>query len=700
MTNPWAGGMNYPQFSDVDIDYDGDEDLFIFDRSSNQILIFIQEDDGQGPYYRFLYNARSLFPSEIRYRATMVDYDQDGNDDLFTYSPGGLAVYRNSGNSGSGIQWELREDLIESEYHNGVTNLYVSASDIPAIVDVDGDGDMDILTFHIGGLHMEYHQNQSMDIYGIPDSLVFLQKNQCWGKFREDQNTNSILLNDPDPPCQGGDISNPAKFLKHAGSSVLALDIDNSGVLDLVLGDVAYPNLNLLINGGTTVNSDSPMISVDNGFPSNTTPASVQLFPAPFWVDVDFDGVKDLIVSPNAKNISENEHSARFYRNNGSNNLPNFLYVEDDFLQNQMIDHGTGSIPTFADINEDGLLDLFVASFFQYKDVLDKKSAISYYLNTGTATAPEFTLIDNDFLNLSQQGYGLRIVPAFGDIDDDGDSDLLLGREDGSIVFYENYSTGSGAVFTTGTMNYPDNLGNPISATSYCSPQVFDLDKDGLLDLILGKKSGEIVFYKNIGDAQNPSFELTNPQLGGIDVQSFVPDGFATPHFFRIQNTTYLFVGDIDGELNFYQNIDGNLATGNTFELSSATHYGIDVGGYSSFYVGDLNNNGRLEMYVGQDLGGIHRFEHDPNSQSSLEEEFKDNLKIVPNPAKDEISIFLPGHTVHQLRILDTSGQLLIVQDQMNGSSTVDVGALASGLYLVQVELENGISVVERLVIR
>lgn len=59
----------------------------------------------------------------------------------------------------------------------------MSSSDIPALVDVEGDGDLDILTYHISGEHLEYHQNQSMELYGIPDSLEFVLKNQCWGRI-------------------------------------------------------------------------------------------------------------------------------------------------------------------------------------------------------------------------------------------------------------------------------------------------------------------------------------------------------------------------------------------------------------------------------------------------------------------------------------------------------------------------------------
>jgi hypothetical protein len=195
------------------------------------------------------------------------------------------------------------------------------------------------------------------------------------------------------------------------------------------------------------------MVSEDSNFPSNTTPANMQLFPAPFFVDVDFDDVKDLVVAANAKNISENESSIRFYKNIGTNSLPNFIYTAANLFQNEMIDHGTGSIPVFFDFDEDGLEDLFVANFYRYIHTLDKESTIAYYKNTGTSSAPEYTYIDYNFLNLDQQNFGLRSVPTFGDIDGDGDGDLFIGLENGTLAYYENMSIGSGAVFGTPILN-------------------------------------------------------------------------------------------------------------------------------------------------------------------------------------------------------------------------------------------------------
>ena len=73
----------------------------------------------------------------------MIDYDNDGRNDLFTYGIAGLKVYRNVGNATDGLQWELVSELLQTVVPNGNQHLYVSSSDIPAIVDVDFDGDID-----------------------------------------------------------------------------------------------------------------------------------------------------------------------------------------------------------------------------------------------------------------------------------------------------------------------------------------------------------------------------------------------------------------------------------------------------------------------------------------------------------------------------------------------------------------------------
>jgi len=687
---PWAGGLNYAQVSTIDIDFDGDSDLFVFDRSTDQFRIFKQVEINGSPAYEYAPMSYLLFPDDLRYRVQLQDYNQDGKKDIFTYGIGGMKVYKNIGNATEGLKWELASSLLYSDYNGANLNLYISSSDIPAIVDVENDGDLDILTFHIGGEHLQYHQNQSMDLYGNADSLIFVLKNECWGGFKEDVNSNSVILNDPTAPCAIGNVPDAQKGKleiekAHAGSTVLALDIDGSGVKDLILGDVAYANLNLLVNGGTAPNTNSLMISADVNFPSNSSPVSMQLFPAAFWEDVDFDGKKDLIVAPNAKNASENETSVMKYKNTGSNSNPNFVYETKSFLQSDMIEHGTASVPMLVDINNDGLLDLFISNYYSYKPTLSKYSRIAYYRNTGTSTEPRFTYIENDFLNLSTTNYGLKITPAFGDLDGDNKQDLLLGLENGTLVYYRNTSTGSNPTFANPVLNYTDNAGTVINVGQFAAPQLFDLNKDGKLDLIIGKKTGELVYYQNVGTTTNPQFELANSNLGGIDVATITPDGFPIPHFFRQQDTTYLLLGAYDGVIRFYDSIDLNLAIGSNFHLRKFNFLGMqkELGSFSACAVGDVDNDGNLNLFIGQDLGGVYHLEHtEGSSLGSIEIETEQTFVVYPNPFENEFII--ESTQIDFVEIFNLMGQKIAEQEIIQGENSFQTSNGNNGIYFLR----------------
>lgn len=706
---PWAGGLNNVQFSEIDYDFDGDMDLFIFDRSRDNIRLFEKYQQNGDWDYKAVAHAYSYFPDDLRNRVALVDYNQDGKNDIFTYGIGGVKVYKNTGSQVSGLSWELASNLVYSNYLGSITNLYVSSSDIPAYVDVDFDGDIDVLTFHIGGQRIEYHQNQSQELYGHSDSLVYELKNECWGHFIEDENTNSVHLNSTDSPCGNGNIDNPLREedlgegdFRHTGSTILALDMDDSGVYDLVLGDVAYGNMVLLMNGGSAPNTNSAMISQDVNFPSNTTPINMTLFPAAFFIDVDHDGIKDLIVGANAKGASQNEKSVYYYKNNGSNALPNFAFKSKNFLQGDMIDVGTGAIPIFVDQNGDGKEDLLVTQFYRYKESFSRECGFNLFRNTGSISVPFLTFVEQNYLNMTASTYGLRIVPTFGDMDNDGDQDMFLGLENGTIIYQENTAgSGNPLAFGAPVLNYQDSEGQVMNAGSYCFPQVFDLNNDGKLDLILGKKTGELMYYQNVGTLENPSFTLINPKLGEIDVATLTPDGYAAPHFFRYLDTTRLFLGSFDGKIRFYDDIDGNLNPTDTFHLISDFYKGINVEAYSSCWVNDIDNDGKLNLFVGGDLGGIFSLEHDPLSNLSLEEKIEEDFfQLFPNPANEQVTIALKfPTTLKQVELIDLHGRTTQIHIKEETPYDFSITNLPQGVYIVRIVTTDFISHTERLVV-
>lgn len=693
----WAGGLSHAQVSSIDYNFDGMSDLFIFDRSTNQIRLFETVDENGTKRYEYVYDSRSFFPADVRYRALMVDYNNDGKQDLFTYGIGGVKVYKNTGNMNDGLTWEVAEQVLESEYASGnINNLYVSSIDIPAYVDIDGDTDIDVLTFHLGGERVEYHKNLSMENYGNADSLEFKLMNECWGKFMESSQNNSIILNATDGFCGSPSISNPQKYLRHAGSTLLSLDLNNDNVMDLILGDVANSNLVELINGGTAPNQNSAMTSVDYNYPSNTTPTDLPIFPAAFFVDVDHDDIKDLIVGTNANGGSANRESIWYYKNIGTNNSPNFSFIEEDFLQGQMIENGKGSIPILVDLNNDGLKDLLISANHRYLDPLDKISQIQYYQNTGTAQQPEFTFISDDWLSLSTEGYGLRLHPAFGDLDNDGDQDMLLGTEAGKIHYYER--TGNGPTdFSLSQLNVTDDQGNPIDVFSYASPQLFDLNNDDLLDLVIGKRTAGIAYYENVGTANAPSWQLVSNDLGKVDMGTTIyPDNYTVPMFVRHNDTTHLFAGNRKGTIYYYTDIDDNIADGDTFNLASDIYANINASGYSAPFIDTIRDNNQYDMFLGTDLGGLWAYKADEFSDPFIAVESYNKtlpISVYPNPSQDGIFHVRIEDQQNELsvKVIDGLGRTVIPSKSVWGTSVIDLSKQAKGVYTILIQSDQRI---------
>ncbi|MBM3453361.1 MAG: T9SS type A sorting domain-containing protein, partial [Bacteroidetes bacterium] len=293
--------------------------------------------------------------------------------------------------------------------------------------------------------------------------------------------------------------------------------------------------------------------------------------------------------------------------------------------------------------------------------------------------------------------FGLRMVPSFGDLNNDGKKDIILGLENGTLCYLQNTSTGSVPTFSAPVVNYPDHLGQSISVGQFAAPQLFDLNDDGKLDLLIGKKTGEVLYYLNIGTISNPSFELMNSNLGNVDVSTQnSPDGFAFPHFFRHLDTTYLMVGSLEGSIYFYDSIDDNLTIGSTFRTISANFLNQEknIGGYSSCATGDLDNDSNLDLFIGQDLGGLFYLEHDSLSNLGLSQPLitLPKIHVFPNPSNDKITIssVIDLNNV-EIFVYSSLGQL--VEKKIGKSNTIDftIEEYPNGVYFIRIP-ESGIT--------
>lgn len=687
----WAGGLNAPQFSKIDMDLDGTKDLFVFDRTGNKVLTFLNDGSPGTDGYTYHPEYESKFP-DLHDWVLLEDYNCDGKFDIFTYSTGGIAIYKNISTTQTGLNFELVTGLLLSYQPPNTINLFVSSTDIPAICDLDNDGDLDILTFGVNGSYLEYHRNLSVENgYGC-DTLFYEMRNQCWGYFSESASTNAVTLYDT---CQWN-VPNPelrptmqeAALNRHAGSSVLALDMNDDGDKEVVLGDISFTNMTLVTNGGDSAYASA--VAQDNSFPDNTIAVDVDIFPAGFHRDFDNDGIRDLLVSPNTPNLSLNKNSVWYYKNNGTDLFPSFSYEQDDLFQEDMIEVGEGAYPVFFDYNNDGLEDLFLGNHGVFDPVTDTySSGISLYENTGTATSPAFTLITEDFEGLSSIGLGLSVYPAFGDMDGDGDKDMMLGDVSGQLFYFENVAPqGQTADFTLASANYTDFDNNPIDVGQFSTPQFFDVNRDNVLDLLIGERNGNVNYYENIGTATVPSFRLMEDTLGGFSVAEYWDIiGYSVPRMYEKDGDYHLLVGSKVGTLHLYNNIDGNL-TGD-FNLVDSVYMGINTGTRSAPALVDLNGNGVLDLVLGNYRGGLAFYRGSLTPTVSIHEQEFNPLNVYPNPVNSELTIEMDPYRArndYTIELMDLSGRVIATYPMPSTYKlTVNVAEFQSGTYFCRV---------------
>ena len=701
---PWTGGMNSCQFSEIDMNLDGIKDLFVFDRFGNRKIPFLNGGQAETVDYDYAPEFADAFPAFHDW-VILKDYNMDDKPDIFTYSNDfpGIIVYRNISQDQLAFTLEV-DSFLTSFQGGGHVNILTTDVDYPAIDDIDYDGDIDILTFWGLGSFVEYHQNQSMELYGVPDSLEFVEVTQCWGRFAENDESNVIYLD----TCNSNKDKRVSLFpekTRHTGSTFLLIDLGNDMDKDLILGDVDYPNPIQLINGGTA--EEAFMISQDNEFPSYDKPVRLFSMPAGAYIDVNNNGINDLILSPFDPGLytSENENSVWLYMNTGENTDPVFSFETKNFLQTDMIDVGSAAYPVFADYNGDGLMDLFIGNYGIYKwssytpnMFLESVywANIALFKNSGTNLQPEFTLVTRNFTDL-HSFHLTGTYPAFGDLDGDNDQDMLVGSENGKLLYFQNIAAaGDPMEFTLIDSNYMD-----IDVGAYSTPQLFRINDGELIDLVVGEENGNLNYYENTGNAEEPVFTFITDSLGGVDLRApditFSYTGYSTPCFFHgTDGNKYLLVGSEQGKVFYFSDIENNLTGEFTendtlYKLIDEESMVINPGIRTGAAIYDLDADGFMEMIVGNFSGGLNFYKgiEGPPVAGMHELNHKDFQGILyPNPARDQLNFKCKDHfsdkDIH-IEIFDVNGKMAITKSISNICSfSLDVSDLRNGLYFIR----------------
>ncbi|MEN9447558.1 MAG: hypothetical protein RJA25_848 [Bacteroidota bacterium] len=292
---------------------------------------------------------------------------------------------------------------------------------------------------------------------------------------------------------------------------------------------------------------------------------------------------------------------------------------------NENIEH-TGSYIDAFDMDKNGAVDLVIGSVS-----LNNLTALYNNGNKNYASILQQDInfpIDATTFNVSTFG-----TPAFIDVDNDNVVDLLVSTFDNgaaninNIWYYENTQTNPTQKIKLELKQKNFLLDNMIDAGENSNPCFFDVDGDGLTDILLGSGGFKdyvnpsvykLLFYKNIGTPTQPAFNLENDDflnisaLGLIDIVPTVGD-------IDNDNDLDLAIGTSDGRIAYWENTAtlgnppnlvyrGFLKDNNSNEISIGLNAApclidIDKDGKTDLIIGERNGN--LNFYKGSSTNNI-----------------------------------------------------------------------------------------------
>ncbi|MCB0521518.1 MAG: CRTAC1 family protein [Lewinellaceae bacterium] len=287
----------------VDVDNDGDEDLFITNGPAGGAKNLLCLNDGEGRFTAV--TAGDIVSDAAPFDgATFADFDNDGDLDAFAVTWYGKPNYLYAGNGdGTFTKIQTAAPAVPGTY-----------SETASWGDSDQDGDLDL------------YQTNSTDLNGTPLPNLF---------YRNDGNGSFTKI-------QTGPVATDAK----ASRSVNWVDYDNDCDADLFVSNEDNQPDDLYQNNG-----DGTFTKVTSGAPSQASRSTM----SSSWGDVDNDGDLDLFVSNAAYFAQQNN---QLFLNNGNGT---FTEITTGDL---VTDGGCSYGSNFGDYDNDGDLDLVVSNGF------------------------------------------------------------------------------------------------------------------------------------------------------------------------------------------------------------------------------------------------------------------------------------------------------------------------------------------------
>lgn len=519
----------------ADLDGDGDFDAFVGSDNGRTLFFENTGNAGTAAFAPSTSNPFGLADVGSYAIPRFADIDGDGDLDAFVgNSTGDTYFFENTGGPSA--------PAFAGPTPNPFGLTAVDDDAVPALVDIDGDGDLDVFIgdsfeptlffentgtisapafapsvqdpFDLGGFEWS-PEFADLDGDGDFDALYGDRS----GNLRFFENTGT-----PSNPVFASSTTNPFGLTSVDDDATPALvDIDADGDLDVFIGD-DNGDVIFIENAGTTT---TPSFSLTYPNPLGITNRSVGATPT--FADLDGDGDLDALVGARSGPLE-------FFENTGSEGAPAFAPATDNPFG--LSDPGIGDAPDFVDIDADGDFDVFLG---------DTEGRTDFLENTGTATTPAFASPTLHAFGLAD--VGSESAPVFADIDGDGDFDAFFGRGGGQTRFFENTGDASMPAFGPFTNN-PFGLSD---VGNNSKPHFADIDHDGDLDAFVGNFVGAIRFFENTGDATAPAFAAPTSNPFGLEDVGL----FSAPVFVDIDADGDLdgLIGTLGGHTIFFENI-------------------------------------------------------------------------------------------------------------------------------------------------
>ncbi|MCZ6705322.1 MAG: FG-GAP-like repeat-containing protein [Bacteroidetes bacterium] len=466
---PLLGGLNVPRPQMHDIDADGDIDLFVQEETGSVIFL---ENKGTASEPRYVWRTDRYQDLDVGEWYRMLDLDGDGDIDMLAEERfSHIRYFRNEGTVEK-AKFVLVVDTLRDA--NGVP-IFADRQNIPNLTDIDCDGLVDLFIGRITGTITRY-ESIGMDANNVPQF-----------KFVTDNFEDIEII---------GELQT-----RHGANTMEFGDLDGDGDDDLLWGDFFEPGLLFIRNLGSC--GLPSMRGEPEPFPGRN-PVETSGYNAPIMVDVDMDGDLDVLfgVLGGAFNANFTTSDNFYYLEQTDKNV--FEHRTSRYLRT--VDVGSESVVKFADFDADGDQDLLIANKIAPAD--HNVSTVYYFENIGSASAPHFKAKGTmDLLATYHQN------PAIADLDADGDLDMLIGKWNREIAYFRNEGTASNPNFIL-----VDPVFISLTRGSNSAPTLGDIDADGDYDLFVGEASGTMNYYRNDGTPEEPNFVLVSDEFDGIDI--------------------------------------------------------------------------------------------------------------------------------------------------------------------------------------